>query len=47
MDNSSLFSHPDTPEYRASGEAAEKPVDYPTFSSWPDTEPAVFATQRW
>jgi hypothetical protein len=46
MDNSNLFSHPDAPEYLVSGEAAEKPVDYPTFSGRPDTEPAAFATQR-
>ncbi len=38
MDNSSLFSHPDTPEQGVSGEAAAKGVEYPTFSDRPDTE---------
>jgi hypothetical protein len=37
MDNVNLFSHPDAPEYVASGDAAEKPVEYPTFSDRPDT----------
>jgi hypothetical protein len=32
MDNSNLFSHPDAPEYVASGQASRKPVEYPTFS---------------
>jgi hypothetical protein len=46
MDNSNLFSYTDVPEYVASGETSEDPVEYPTFSEPPDTEPAVFATQR-
>jgi hypothetical protein len=46
VDNSNLFSHPDAPEYVASGEASEKPVEYPTFSDRRDAEAAIFATQR-
>jgi hypothetical protein len=46
MDNSNLFSHPNAPEYVASGNAHGEPVEYPTFSDRPDVEPAVFATQR-
>jgi hypothetical protein len=46
MDNSNLFSHPDAPEYVASGEVSGKPVEYPTFSDRPDAGPAVFPMQR-
>ncbi len=46
MDNSNLFSHPDAPEYVASGEASRKPVEYPTFSDGPDGDAAVSAAQR-
>jgi hypothetical protein len=46
MDNSNLFSHPDAPEYVASGNAHGEPVEYPTFSDRPDAEAAVSATQR-
>jgi hypothetical protein len=45
MDNSNLFSHPDAPEYVASGEASGKPVEYPMFSDRPDADAAVSATQ--
>jgi len=38
MDNSSLFSHPDAPQQGVPAEAAEKGVEYPTFSDRPDTE---------
>lgn len=40
MDNSNLFSHPEAPEYVASGEASRKPVEYPQFSDRPDTKAA-------
>ena len=46
MDNSNLFSHPDAPEYVASGDARGKPVEYPTFSDRPNGETAASATQR-
>ncbi|WP_165759441.1 hypothetical protein [Mycobacterium decipiens] len=47
MDNSNLFfSHPDTPEYVASGEASGEPVEFPTFSDRPDADAAVSATAR-
>lgn len=46
MDNSNLFSHPDAPEHVASGEAAKKPVENPTFSDRPGADVAVTATQR-
>ncbi|HWT47536.1 MAG TPA: hypothetical protein VN255_02760 [Mycobacterium sp.] len=46
MDNSNLFSHPDAPEYVASGEASRKAVEYPTFSDRPDADAGVSATQR-
>lgn len=46
MDNSSLFSHPDAPEYVASDEASAQPVEYPIFSDRLDTKPAVPKTQR-
>jgi hypothetical protein len=38
MDDSNLFSHPDAPEYVASGHASGKPVENPTFSDRPDAE---------
>ena len=31
MDSSNLFSHPDAPQYVASGEASGKPVEYRLF----------------
>jgi hypothetical protein len=46
MDNSNLFSHPDAPEYVASGNAHGEPVEYPTFSDRPAAEAAVSAPQR-
>jgi hypothetical protein len=45
MDNSSLFSHPEAPEYVASCQGSGKPVEYPTFSDRSDTEADV-ATRR-
>ncbi|QYL30051.1 hypothetical protein TM48_04612 [Mycobacterium shottsii] len=44
MDNSNLFSHPDTPEYIAPGETSGQPVSYPTFSDRPDNGSATSAT---
>lgn len=41
MDNANLFSHPDAPEYVASGEASGKPVEYPTFSDQSGAEDDV------
>jgi hypothetical protein len=38
MDNSNLFSHPEAPEYVASGEACGKAVEYPAFSDRADAE---------
>jgi hypothetical protein len=46
MDNSNLFSHPNAPEYVASGNAHGEPVEYPTFLDRPDAEAAVSALQR-
>jgi hypothetical protein len=46
MDNSNLFSHPDTPEYVVSGKAPGRPVECPTFSDRPDADAAVSAKQR-
>jgi hypothetical protein len=45
MDNSNLFSHPDTPESVASGEASVKPVENPTFSDRPDAKADVVTTR--
>jgi hypothetical protein len=38
MDNTNLFSHPDAPEYAASGDTSGKPVEYPKFSDRPDAD---------
>lgn len=46
MDNADLFSHPEAPEYVASGEVCRKPVEYPTFSDRLEAEVPVFATRR-
>lgn len=46
MDNLNLFSHPDAPEHVASGEAAKKPVENPTFSDRPGAGGGASATQR-
>jgi hypothetical protein len=46
MDNSNLFSHPETPEHIASSEVSQKPVEYPTFSDRPGGNGAASATQQ-
>jgi hypothetical protein len=46
MDNSDLFSHPETPESFATGEVSGKPVEYPTFSDRPGADTASSATRR-
>jgi hypothetical protein len=45
MDNSNLFSHPEAPEYVASGQASGKAVENPTFSDRADAGADV-ATKR-
>lgn len=46
MDQSNLFSHPEAPKYVASGKSSAKPVEHPTFSDRPDTDPLTSATKR-
>lgn len=46
MENLNLFSHPEAPEHVTSGEAAAKPVEYPTFSDRPGAKVGRSAAQR-
>lgn len=38
MEFSSLFSHPDPPEFVRSGDTSTEPVDYPIFSDRPKAD---------
>jgi hypothetical protein len=46
MDDSNLFSHPETPKYVASDETCTKPVEHPTFSDRPGADAVIAAPQR-